>query len=78
MKLSDSRHRDIPGSCVRREHNVTSTFASQPVDGLHGGRIYAAATHSWVEVDEGKERLNIQERAIRPDPGTAVPLLAHT
>lgn len=37
------------------EYSVTSTFASQPVDELHVARLFAAATHLWVVVEEGKD-----------------------
>ena len=53
MGLSNSRHPDVPGGCVCREgseYNVPSTFASQPVDELHGSRLYNAATYHCVEV----------------------------
>ena len=55
MKLSNSRHPDVPGNCVSKRDSkcdVTSTVASQPVDELHVSRLYTAATYPWLELEE--------------------------
>ena len=50
MRLTNPGHPDVPRRAVAfaergSEYNVTSTFASQPVDERHGAHLYVGATY---------------------------------